>query len=111
MSDFHDHLATPAYKTSKAALNMLTAQYAQQYARDGFTVLAISPGWLCTDLGTDQADISVEKGAEKVLDIIQKATPDQNGKFLNICVPKSETRNGDPNEELEVKNGLLYASQ
>ena len=35
---------TPAYKISKAALNMLTVQYAQQYEADGFTVVAISPG-------------------------------------------------------------------
>jgi NAD(P)-dependent dehydrogenase (short-subunit alcohol dehydrogenase family) len=37
-------LTTPAYKISKAALNMLTVQYAQQYVDDGFTFLAISPG-------------------------------------------------------------------
>lgn len=35
---------TPAYKITKAALNMLTVQYAQQYEADGFTVVAISPG-------------------------------------------------------------------
>lgn len=34
----------PAYKISKAALNMLTVQYAQEHASDGFTFLAISPG-------------------------------------------------------------------
>jgi NAD(P)-dependent dehydrogenase (short-subunit alcohol dehydrogenase family) len=34
----------PAYKISKAALNMLTVQYAQQYADEGFTFLAVSPG-------------------------------------------------------------------
>lgn len=38
---------TPAYKVSKAALNMLTVQYAQQYETEGFTVLAVSPGVSC----------------------------------------------------------------
>ena len=33
-----------AYKISKAALNMLTAQYAVDLEKDGFCVLAISPG-------------------------------------------------------------------
>lgn len=33
-----------AYKISKAALNMLTVQYALDLENDGFTVLAISPG-------------------------------------------------------------------
>ena len=35
---------TPAYKITKAALNMLTAQYAQDFAEEGVTFLAISPG-------------------------------------------------------------------
>ena len=35
---------TPAYKITKAALNMLTKQYALDLDKDGFTVLAISPG-------------------------------------------------------------------
>lgn len=35
---------TPAYKITKAALNMLTVQYAQDYASEGFTFLAVSPG-------------------------------------------------------------------
>lgn len=34
----------PAYKVSKAALNMLTVQYAQSFADQGFTFLTISPG-------------------------------------------------------------------
>lgn len=35
---------TPAYKVTKAALNMLTVQYAQDLEEEGFTVLAITPG-------------------------------------------------------------------
>ncbi|CAI7602445.1 unnamed protein product [Penicillium bialowiezense] len=87
-------LPSPAYKISKAALNMLTTQYAKQYADVGFTFLGISPGWLRTDLGGARADLSVELGAEKVLDIIQKATPRQNGKFLNIHVPGWQAADG-----------------
>ena len=34
----------PAYKISKAALNMLTVQWAQEYAEEGFTVFALTPG-------------------------------------------------------------------
>lgn len=44
MADAFQPLLSPAYKISKAALNMLTVQYAQQYANDGFTFLAINPG-------------------------------------------------------------------
>ena len=35
---------THGYKVSKAALNMLTMQYALEFGKDGFTVLALSPG-------------------------------------------------------------------
>ena len=34
----------PAYKVSKAALNMLTVQYAQAYSEEGFTFVTVSPG-------------------------------------------------------------------
>ena len=35
---------THAYKISKAALNMLTTQYAMELEDQGFTVIAVSPG-------------------------------------------------------------------
>jgi NAD(P)-dependent dehydrogenase (short-subunit alcohol dehydrogenase family) len=37
-------MPVPAYKISKAALSMLTVQYAHQYVDEGFTFLGISPG-------------------------------------------------------------------
>jgi len=36
--------STPAYKISKAALNMMTAQYALALAGEGFIVFSIDPG-------------------------------------------------------------------
>lgn len=36
--------SVPAYNISKAALNMLTVQWALALAKEGFTVMAISPG-------------------------------------------------------------------
>lgn len=38
------HMPTPAYKITKAALNMLTLQWAEEYESKGFTICAISPG-------------------------------------------------------------------
>ncbi|KAJ5087149.1 hypothetical protein N7456_010765 [Penicillium angulare] len=91
------HSHCPAYKVTKAALNMLTLQYAQKYETEGFTVAAISPGWLRTDLGSERADLPVEVGAEKTVDIIQSTGPHQNGKFLNIHVAGWENAPG-PNQ-------------
>ncbi|KAF4153026.1 hypothetical protein CNMCM8927_006239 [Aspergillus lentulus] len=85
---------TPAYKITKAALNMLTVQYAQDYGSEGFTFLAVSPGWLQTEMGGSRADLPPATGAKAVLDIVQKATPSQNGKALNIHVPGWEENEG-----------------
>ncbi|KAM3067367.1 hypothetical protein ACMFMF_009858 [Clarireedia jacksonii] len=60
----------PAYKISKAALNILTVQYAHSFAQEEFTFLAVSPGWLRTDLGGPTADLDTETGAKAVLDIV-----------------------------------------
>jgi NAD(P)-dependent dehydrogenase (short-subunit alcohol dehydrogenase family) len=35
---------TPAYKISKAAMNMLTVQYAQELGKEGFTCVCLVPG-------------------------------------------------------------------
>lgn len=84
----------PAYKITKAALNMLTVQYAQEYAEQGFTFAAISPGWLQTDLGGGQADLTVEEGAKAVLEIMHGKGREDNGKFLNVRVKGWENNPG-----------------
>ena len=38
------HIPSSGYSLSKAALNMLTAQYAAALADSGFTVISLSPG-------------------------------------------------------------------
>jgi hypothetical protein len=53
--------------------------------------------WLRTDLGSQRADLPVETGAEKVVDIVLKTGPHQNGKFVNIHVPSWEKAPG-PNQ-------------
>ncbi|THX78473.1 NAD(P)-binding protein [Aureobasidium pullulans] len=79
-----------AYNISKAALNMLTVRYAHQYADAGFTVVALSPGWIKTDMGSQDADLSVEVGVAEVKRVILESGKEQNGKFLNINVPKAD---------------------
>ncbi|KAB8279207.1 hypothetical protein BDV30DRAFT_202351 [Aspergillus minisclerotigenes] len=86
---------TPAYNITKAALNMLTVQYALSLGDEGFTVFCVSPGWLKTDLGGPRADLPVSTGAEAVTKIILEANQkDTNGKFLNIHVPGWEQTEG-----------------
>lgn len=42
---------TPAYSTSKAALNVLTIKLAAELRSDGVLVNAVCPGWVATDMG------------------------------------------------------------
>ena len=42
--DTYKVFPVPAYKITKAALNMLTVQYAQSLAEEGFIVTAVAPG-------------------------------------------------------------------
>ncbi|KAL4865110.1 hypothetical protein BDV12DRAFT_211249 [Aspergillus spectabilis] len=86
-----------AYKVSKAGLNMLTVQYALEYKEEGFSVFAISPGWLKTELGGRYADLTVETGAQETLKYIKQGGPEHNGRFLNIHVPGWENAPG-PNQ-------------
>lgn len=37
-------MPAPAYKITKAAMNMLTVQYAHSFGKEGFTFFSISPG-------------------------------------------------------------------
>ncbi|KAH8694291.1 hypothetical protein BGW36DRAFT_454900 [Talaromyces proteolyticus] len=91
------HLLTPAYKITKAALNMLTMQYALEHGKDGFIFIAVSPGWLKTELGGEAADLPVEVGARATLNIVHNKTEKDNGKFFNIHVEGWEQKEG-PNQ-------------
>lgn len=77
----------PSYKISKAAVNMLTVQYAMELGPKGFIVFCVSPGWLRTDLGGPHADLEPEVGAEQVLKILHDATHEDSGTFRQIYVP------------------------
>ncbi|KAL0263381.1 hypothetical protein SLS55_002361 [Diplodia seriata] len=84
----------PAYKVSKAALNMLTVQYSQSFASEGFTFVAVSPGWVQTDLGGSTADLTIEQGSKAVTDIVFRVGKEETGKFFNIHVPGWEHAEG-----------------
>lgn len=73
------------YRLSKTALNQTVRNLAAEWGPQGFTVVALNPGWVRTDMGGANAEISVEEAAAQVLNFIQKvsiALP-LNGCFVN----------------------------
>jgi NAD(P)-dependent dehydrogenase (short-subunit alcohol dehydrogenase family) len=72
-----------AYAVSKAALNMLTRSLAFELAPEGITIVTVSPGWVKTDMGGEDADISPEESAEAMVEAIEQIGPNLNGQFLD----------------------------
>jgi NAD(P)-dependent dehydrogenase (short-subunit alcohol dehydrogenase family) len=56
--------ALPAYCSSKAALNMLTVTTARALEGTNVKVNSAHPGWVKTDMGSDQAPMEVVDGAK-----------------------------------------------
>ncbi len=56
-------LATPAYSASKAALNMLTAYWAQKTKGTNLKVNSVHPGIVRTRMGGEKAELTPEEGA------------------------------------------------
>ena len=64
------------YSSSKAAVNMITAQYAKELAGEGIKVNAANPGFTDTDVTHHRGIRPVEKGAEPTVHL---ATLDDDG--------------------------------
>ncbi|MCB9452536.1 MAG: SDR family oxidoreductase [Anaerolineaceae bacterium] len=71
-----------AYCTSKAALNMVTRGLAADLRRDTITVIALDPGWVQTDMGSPDADLTPQESARGIRSVIDGLTPADSGAFL-----------------------------
>lgn len=72
-----------AYRASKAALNQLNRSLAAELKPEGFTCVAIHPGWVRTDMGGPDATLSVEQSASSILKTLDTIGPGELGRFLN----------------------------
>lgn len=72
------------YRTSKAALNMLTKGIAVDLADKNVAVLALSPGWTQTDMGGPQAIWTVEQSVSKQREVIAGITLENSGTFYEL---------------------------
>lgn len=72
-----------AYRTSKAAVNMLMRSLAIDLAPRGITCVVINPGWVQTDMGGPQATVTAAESIARLRRLIDSLGPAQSGKFFN----------------------------
>ena len=71
-----------AYRTSKAALNMVTRLLSGDLAGHGITVVSICPGWVKTRMGGEFARLELEPAIRDFRGLVARLTPDDSGKFI-----------------------------
>jgi len=71
-----------SYSTSKAALNMFTRALAAELKPEEIIVVALSPGWVRTDMGGDDAEISPEESANCIFNTAHRLTMDHSSQFF-----------------------------
>ncbi|KAI0641278.1 NAD-P-binding protein [Trametes meyenii] len=70
-----------SYAITKTGLNMLT--YKQRAERPDLMVVCLCPGWVKTDMGTDDAPLELAESVAGVAKVLTSLTPEDNGRLVN----------------------------
>lgn len=74
-----------AYRSSKAALNMISKGLALDLASRGIIVIALAPGWVKTDMGGKSiATYSPDDSVAAQQQLFDRLTTADSGKFINL---------------------------
>lgn len=72
------------YRSAKAGLNAVTKSLAIDLAPRGITAIALHPGWVLTDMGGPEAEITPAQSVTALRDIMARATPHEAGAFFDV---------------------------
>ncbi len=71
-----------AYRTSKAAVNMIAKNLSHDLAQRGISALVLHPGWVKTDMGGEHAPLGKEASIAGMRQVIADMEPARSGKFF-----------------------------
>jgi len=72
-----------AYRSSKAAVNMVVKSLSIDLAARGITCIVMHPGWVRTDMGGPGGQLSPEQSIAAMRKVIAGLVPADSGKFFN----------------------------
>jgi NAD(P)-dependent dehydrogenase (short-subunit alcohol dehydrogenase family) len=72
-----------AYRSSKAAVNMVMKSLSIDLASRGITCVVVNPGWVRTDMGGSRGTLSPTESIQALRSVIAALKPEDSGKFLN----------------------------
>ena len=72
------------YRSSKAALNAVMKSAAIDLAPEGVKVAILHPGWVKTDMGGPNAEITVTESVGRMREILASVTSENSGTFFDI---------------------------
>ena len=70
------------YRSSKAAVNMITKTLSVDLAGQGITVVAFHPGWVQTDMGGSHATVDAQESVRGLRQVIAGLTTKDTGGFF-----------------------------
>ena len=70
------------YRSSKTAVNQVVKSLSIDLADRGINVISLHPGWVQTDMGGPNAEISTDASVSGLKNILQSAGPAQSGQFI-----------------------------
>lgn len=73
-----------AYRATKAALNAVTVSAAHDLKHRDICVIILHPGWVRTDMGGENAELSIAQSGTKLRKIMTQTTMKDSASFFDI---------------------------